>query len=332
MGVNPVYETDHPDPDGPAQVAPPVVETEGLHDLTNEDYHADPVPDGSISSSALKVMIQKSPAHAREYQLNGRPPKRHFDLGSAVHTSVLGGAPIVYWGKGEGKDSWQTKAAQAFRGDAYAEGLIPLLKDEKRHVDGMVASIRQHPDLGVWLEPGRFTAEQSGFTVDLDTGLWCRLRTDAALYLDDLLVVVDLKTGYDVSPDGIARAILNCRYDLQKVHYEAGLQRLMDLDAIQPAEILYVLAFVEKEPPYVSIVRQIGPKTTAHAERHRREALERFLLCRELDAWPGYDDHALSADEDDIPETEVPGWQLKRWDAEVEPDPYAPHHDLEGEF
>jgi hypothetical protein len=329
--AEPVYETDQPDPVEPLRVAQPVVDTEGLHDLTNEQYQRDPVPGGSISSSALKVILQKSPAHAREYQLNGRPPKGHYDVGSAVHTHMLGGAPIVFWGKGDGQDKWTTNDAKQFKKDAYAAKQIPLLKDQEKAVLGMVASLRRRSDVGAWLEPGGFIAEQSGFWIDPVTGLWCRFRTDAVPHYDDggEMVVVDLKTGYDVSPDGIARAIASCRYDLQKAHYVAGLQRLMDVDLIRPAEITYVLAFVEKDPPYDTVVRRIGPRTTAHAERHRRDALELFRECRELDEWPGYDDPELRS-EDDIPEVEAPYWQLKRWDDEV--DPFHHTDDEDDEF
>lgn len=293
---------------------PPVVDTEGLHDLSNEDYHRDPVPGGSISSSAIKILVKQSPKHAREYQTNGRPPKPHYDLGSAVHTHILGGAEIVYWGEGDGTDHWQTNPAKKFRREAYAAGKIPLLEDWRRHVDGMVDAIRGHDELGDWLTTDGLTTEQSGFWIDQSVDLWCRLRLDAATYTqaDEVIVVVDLKTGHDVSPDGIAKAIANNRYDIQKVHYEAGLRRLMDIGVLPAAEIHYILAFVEKTPPYDVVLRRIGPFTTAHAEIHRRYAMDRFAVCRETGIWPGYD--PPRADGDDIPETEVPHWQMRVWD------------------
>lgn len=289
------------------------ITTEGLHDLDAEVYHRDPVPDGSISSSALKIMWARSPAHARAYQLRGRKPKGHLDVGQAVHTNVLGGPEIVYWGKGEGTDTWKSGDAQKFRRQAYAAGTIPLLEDQRVDVEGMVAAIYAHDELGTWLAPDGFTAEQSGFWVDHSTGLWCRFRLDAAV-LDEaqgVLTVVDLKTGFDVSPLGIAKAIMNNRYDMQKVHYEAGLARLIELGVLPDVEIEYVLAFVEKEDPYVVTLRRIGQATAAHAWRHRREALERFATCRTLGQWPGYDEPRT--DEDEIPYADVPEWQLRRW-------------------
>jgi hypothetical protein len=298
------------------------ITTEGLHDLDPETYHRDPVPDGSISSSALKIMWARSPAHARAYQLRGRKPKGYLDLGQGVHTNVLGGHEIVYWGKGEGSDTWKSGPAQAFRKSAYAQGLIPLLEDQRADVEGMVAAIYAHDELGTWLTPGGFTAEQSGFYIDQGTDLWCRFRLDAAV-LDEaegVLTVVDLKTGFDVSPLGIAKAILNNRYDLQKVHYEAGLIRLMELGLLPDVEIEYVLAFVETEDPYVVTLRRIGEATCNHAWRHRREALDQFAACRALDQWPGYD--GPRTDAQDIPYVEVPEWQLRRWDNEDDPEEF----------
>lgn len=298
------------------------ITTEGLHDLDHDTYHRDPVPGGSISSTALKIMWQRSPAHARAYQLRGRKPKGHYDLGQAVHTNVLGGPDIVYWGKGEGSDTWKSGPAQAFRQQAYAQGLIPLLEDQRAAVEAMVAAIYAHDELGTWLAPGGFTAEQSGFYVDALSELWCRFRLDAAV-LDEtagVLTVIDVKTGYDVSPLGIAKAILNNRYDLQKVHYEAGLIRLMELGLLPDVEIEYVLAFVEKEDPYVVTLRRIGEATSNHAWRHRREALDQFAACRALDQWHGYD--GPRTDTQDIPYVEVPEWQLRRWDNEDDPEEF----------
>jgi hypothetical protein len=295
-----------------------VVDIEGFHDLSNDDYHADPVPDGSISSSALKIMVTQSPKHARNYQLNGRPPKGHFDLGSAVHTSVLGGAEIVYWGQGKGRDSWKSGAAQDFREGARMDGLIPLLEDQRQHVEGMVRAIYADPDLAVWLEPGSFTPEQSGFWVDQATGLWCRKRLDAAQFDPDTdtLTVVDLKTGYDVHPAAIAKALANHRYDIQRHHYEQGLRRLMALGLIPDADIVYVLAFVESSPPYDVVLRRIGPRTSHHAAYHWRYGMDRFAECRATGLWPGYDQSR--DDSDEIPEAEAPAWQLDRWDYSFE--------------
>jgi hypothetical protein len=293
---------------------PYLVEVEGFHDLSNEDYHDDPVPDGSISSSALKIMVSKSPKHARNYLLRGRPPKGHFVLGSAVHTHLLGGAPVVYWGKGEGRDTWKPTAAQAFREQAYADGKIPLLLDQREHVDGMVAAVREDPDLAVWLEPGAFTPEQSGFWIDEDTGLWCRKRLDAAQYDPEhgTLTVVDVKTAHDVDPAAIRKALANHRYDIQRHHYEQGLRRLMALGLLPEAEIIYVLAFVETTPPYDVVLRRVGPRTSVHAARHWAEGMAQFLECRTTGIWPGYD--APRDDADEIPEAEAPAWQLDRWD------------------
>lgn len=308
------YSDDGNENTGSAVSTTPVVEVEGFHDLTNADYHDDPVPDGSISSSALKIMVSQSPKHARNYLLRGRPPKSHFDLGSAVHAHLLGGAPVVYWGKGEGKDNWKTDAAKAFRDQAYADGEIPLLLDQREHVDGMVAAVRDDPDLGVWLEPGAFTAEQSGFWIDGDTALWCRFRLDAAQYDpdQDTLTVVDVKTAYDVAPAAIRKALANHRYDIQRHHYEQGLRRLMELNVLPDADIIYVLAFVETSPPYDVVLRRIGPRTSAHAARHWRDGMAQFLACRTTGIWPGYD--APREDEMEIPEAEAPAWQLDRWD------------------
>jgi hypothetical protein len=320
---SPAHEGYNPEPTndmGEPPTITEIVETEALvPGLPEETYRRDPVPDGSISSTSIKIMVEQSPKHVREYLDNGRPPKRCFDLGSAVHSRILGGPEVVYWGKGEGRDTWQSNAAKAFYKEALDAGQIPLKLDEKQQVEDMVAAILRDPDLGAWLEPGGFDAELSEFWIDTDTGLWCRGRLDAATTDDEgRLIAVDLKTGHDVHPAAIAKAVANNRYDLQEAHYVAGLRHLMDIGAIPEADIRYVLAFVEKTPPYDVVLRTVGHRTGGHARIHRRHALDLFAECIASNAWPGYDRER--ADDDDIPEVEAPAWQLDRWDWQLRND------------
>lgn len=281
----------------------------GLYPMAADFYHADPLRDqgGSVSSTTLKILHEQSPAHAREYIDNGRPPKRHFDLGSAVHCEALGrGAEVVYWGEGKGKDSWRSDAAKAFYKAAQDAHQIPLLLDEKPQVDAMVAAIRRHTILGPMLEPGKFTAEQAVFWIDPETKLWCRGMWDAVPDFGDTMTILDLKTGRSADPDAIAKAIADYRYDMQAEHYEDGARVLGLAERFR-----YLLGFVETTPPHVITVRPIGEETRRWAAKHRREALNTYARCVKADHWPGYDD---PAPDDELAPIEAPYWKRRQWE------------------
>lgn len=290
-------------------VTNPQVTKPDLYTMDAETYHQDPLREqgGSVSSTTLKILHEQSPEHARHYIDHGRPPKRHFDLGSAVHAEALGrGAEVVYWGKGEGRDSWRSDDAKAFYKAAQAARQIPLLQDEQPQVEAMVAAIRRHRILGPMLEPGKFTAEQAAFWRDPDTDLWCRAMWDAVPDFDDVMTILDLKTGRSAAPDSIAKAIADYRYDMQAEHYTDAARVLRLADRIR-----FLLAFVETEAPHVITVRPIGEETRRFAAQHRREALNTYARCIATGHWPGYDD---PGPDDELEPVEAPYWKRRQWE------------------
>lgn len=286
----------------------------GLYSMAADFYHQDPLREqgGSVSSTTLKILYEQSPEHARHYIDHGRPPKRHFDLGSAVHADALGrGAEVVYWGEGKGRDTWRSDDAKAFYKAAQDARQIPLLLDEKPQVEAMVAAIRRHRILGPMLEPGLFTAEQAVFWIDPITRLWCRGMWDAVPDFADIMTILDLKSCVRADPNSIAKAIADYRYDMQGEHYEAGALALRDLGLLSFDSIRYLLAFVEKGAPHSITVRPIGEQTRRFAAQHRREALDTYARCVATGHWPGYDDYGP---DDELEPIEAPYWKRRAWE------------------
>src|SRR4051812_35256773 len=92
-------------------------------DLSNDDYHADPVPGGSLSSSGARSLLE-CPAVYRHQRDHGRPNKAHYDIGHAAHMLVLGAGPDIY--PVDAAD-WRTKAAKEEAEQAREFGMTPLL-------------------------------------------------------------------------------------------------------------------------------------------------------------------------------------------------------------
>jgi hypothetical protein len=100
----------------------------GIYNLTAENYHADPAPVASLSSSIANILIDQSPLHAylAHPRLNLRYQREEdsrFDLGSAAHMMLLERREdkIV---RVQAKD-WRTNAAKDARAAAQATGSTP---------------------------------------------------------------------------------------------------------------------------------------------------------------------------------------------------------------
>jgi hypothetical protein len=303
------YRAEGAEPDPPTRVVE--IKKPDLYRMDAGTYIRDPVPGGSVSSTALKILHEQSPAHCRYYLDHGRPPKDYYDLGSAVHVLTLGeGRELAVWPG----DSWRSAEAKAFKASAYTADRIPVLAKQVPAIEGMVAAIRRHPLLSRLLAPGKFTAEQAAFWIDQETELWCRAMYDAVPHFSRIMKIIDLKTCETASPDAVSRAVLSYRYDMQGAHYTDGA-RVLGL----AEHVIFLLAFVEKDPPHVVSVHSIGEQTAAFAAEHRREALRTYKRCADTGIWPGYDGRPLDVadctdDDYDLEPIEVPYWALRNWE------------------
>ena len=102
----------------------------GLYRMTAEQYHADPCPEPSLSSSTIKTMLERTPRHAfhDHPRLGGmrlESSSAAQTLGSVVHAMVLGAGR--QWHVIDA-DDWRTKAAKAERDAAESVGKVPILR------------------------------------------------------------------------------------------------------------------------------------------------------------------------------------------------------------
>ena len=89
-------------PDASKPAAPPAPEraeqprlAAGVHQIDGEDYHRDPCPEASLSSTLAKTMLAQSPLHAWTASPRLNPDwepvnKKTFDIGRAAHRAILG--------------------------------------------------------------------------------------------------------------------------------------------------------------------------------------------------------------------------------------------------
>lgn len=259
-------------------------------DMPADQYHADPCPGSSLSASVAKVLLEKTPAHAKDMHPRLTPPDEEndptaaMDTGSAAHALMLHDA--ASFAVIDAAD-WRTKAAQAARDEARAAGKIPMLIDRFETVAKMVAAGRdqlgQHPEARQAFAASEGASEVTMVWQDgpADAPIWCRARID---WLPNAgPVVYDYKTTGSAAPRDWERQMVNLGHDVQAGFYCRGLRKLGWHAAPR-------MRFVVQETarPYALSVHQIDPHWMAMAERKADRAIQIWAHCLHSGRWPGY--------------------------------------------
>ncbi len=272
-----------------AVAAEPVVITEpGIYTISSEDYHRDPVPGGSLSSSGARALLPPAGCPAKyRYELeHGGPEKDEFDFGHAAHREVLGDGETIVVVE---HDSWRTNDAKAQKAAAYAAGKTPILRHKyDETVLPMAEQLRRHPIAGKLFAPGAGVAEQSLFWWHGagEQRIMRRARLDwlPRVRKGRRLVVPDYKTCASAAVEDLVKANGRLGYYMQADWYLAGLEALLDLD--QPPAFVFV--FQEKTPPYLVTVAQPRYDTQLLARARNERAINLWRRCRATGTWPGY--------------------------------------------
>lgn len=276
------------------------------YDLSAEEYHKDPCPIPSLSSSIAKKICLESPLHAKcaHPRLSGIPEifehKENFDIGTAAHSVLLEGdtSKIVVV---EAND-WRTKAARAARDQAKQNGLVPVLRKKWYDVEAMVDAIRD--DLSDHNQAfDMFKGGNPEVTLIWEEdGVWCRARLD---YLhSDHKNIDDYKTrSGTANPEAITRSVMREEgWDIQAAWYLRGLCKLTgEIDAV------FRFAVQETSRPYPTSVVALGPDLMELAERKVEYAMRVWKECLGSGEWPGYPRDICFAQAQD--------WELARWEA-----------------
>lgn len=251
-----------------------------VHDLPESEYHVGP----ELSSTGAKLLL-RSPATFHYHQSHPRKAKPEFDLGTAVHSKVLGtGAQIeVYPAEDLAKDgAASTKAAKEFAAKARANGRIPVKQDVADTVNAMAEQVLAHPLARRLIEFGR--AEVSVFADDPETGVRLRARFD---YLAD--TAVDLKTiGTTADSENFSKQVASMGYDVQESHY---LHTLGCATGDFSTGMRFIV--VETDPPHLVQVHELSNEFAEIGSARAREARRRFKAGSDTGIWGGYEPEPL---------------------------------------
>ena len=265
------------------------------------DYHADPCPEPSLSSSIARVLLNRSPLHAwikhpklnQAYEDNGG--SRAMDLGSAVHEMLLGrGSEIVEIEA----VNFTTKAAREARDAARAIGKTPLLTDDCRRAEAMSnvarARLAGHPAYA-----------DDGFSETViawkEGRVWCRAMIDRMSL--DRRSVLDIKTTAKTArPEAATRTIFDMGYHFQMAFYERGLNVLFPGDA---GRRTFTFLFQEDEAPYECSLIKLDEGAMTIARKQVMAAIGIWKRCMASNHWPGYPRSVQTAS--------MPEWMQQQW-------------------
>lgn len=247
---------------------------DGVH--THFDYVPD--PDRISPNGAKKLLPPSTPAKFDYYRRHRQKPKREFDFGHLVHLFVLGEgeqvAPID-------APNYNTKAAQAARDKAYADGLVPVLPQQMDTAIEMARVVHEHELAGPLLKDG--DAEVWLYATDPETGQKIRLRADWMTWRGGRIWVADYKTCVDANPKTFGRKAYDFGYHLQFA-FSVVAARALEIDDA-PA---MVFICQEKEPPYLVSVNELDADAFSLGRADMIRAAAIFQQCTATGVWPGY--------------------------------------------
>lgn len=254
----------------------PLIITEpGVYDMPFDTYLADPVPDGSLSTSGAKTLLTGCPALFAYQRDHGTPTKPAFDFGHAAHTEILGDGIRIVVVDGP----WTTTAAKRAVAEARESGATPLHAADAAKVRGMGEALRAHPTASRLLDLERGQVEQSGFWVDPESEVWRRFRFD---YMrGDALI--DFKTTDDLSDRALANVIARYGYDQQNAWYCDGAKALG-----LSSDPRFLFIFQAKTAPYLVRVIELPERWVEIGRDKNRRAVDLYAQCRAANEWPGY--------------------------------------------
>lgn len=259
------------------------------------EYHSHP----ALSSTEVRLILQPGGPARYRYAKDNPPlvaPSKKFDLGSAVHSKVLGTGyetaviPPELLAK---NGAISTAAAKEFVEEARAKGLVPLKEEEFRPINAQAESVLAHPTArALFHQPGH--AEASVFATDPETGVQLRARFD---FLPDLTldrpVAVDLKTtAGQATPEDFGKAAVRYGYDVQEEHYLDDL----DLSGAAGNKPQFAFVAVEKTPPYLTAVLQLPEQLRQRGRKRARRGRATYAECIRTGVWPGLPDGAQFVD------------------------------------
>jgi exodeoxyribonuclease VIII len=252
-----------------------------IHGMANEVYHSTPAVSNTVLSS-----VARSPAHcfalhvAEDRRKQATTPA--FFAGTLAHCAILEPAALLdrYMLKPEGLDM-RTKEGKAWKA-ALPSGVLTIDADEYSTALAQRDAVQGVPELAELLADG--VAEVSAFWRDDETGLQCKCRPDWVHTLSDgRVILVDVKTTVDCSPQQFSRSVWKYGYHRQAAWYSAGYARAAGVEVAG-----FVFASVTSAHPFIAAAHTLDDDYMRIGQDECRRLLDEYADCKLTGRWPAF--------------------------------------------
>lgn len=252
-----------------------------VSDLLIDEYHSRP----DVSKSGLDIIAQSPHHYWARKMAQDRPPEpvRGGQLeGSLAHCAIL--EPDQFFTR-YAIGPTVNRNTKAWKEFVEANPDRIALQDEQvTAAFAQARAVRAIPDVADLLSSG--AAEVSAFWTDESTGVACRCRPDWAHPVgDDAVILLDVKTYSDASPEEFRRQVARKRYHVQDAFYSDGYEAASGLRVLA-----FVFVAVETAYPYAASACMLGADDQDVGRRLYKADLATFQQCQQTGVWPGYGD------------------------------------------
>jgi hypothetical protein len=277
-------------------------------DMDSATYFADPCPEPSLSQSIAKVLIERSPLHAKYEHPRLSPPVTDDDeaekymkamaIGNVAHKLMLGRGKEIEVIRA---DAFRTKEAKALRDAATAAGRVPILEKHMADVEIMVASawmqLKHHEDRDAFTSGSGEVA-----LIWQEDGIWFRCLVD--WLHNDLRTVDDYKTtAMSVAPHVIGLRAESAGWHIQAAFIERGLDVL---DSAGAGRRRYRFIAQEQDcQPHALTSMHMDQFWLTMGRKKVDAAVTLWKHAIKTGRWTAYGDRAVTPD--------FPGYREKAW-------------------
>lgn len=278
-----------------------VITKPGIYkDVPLDLYHSAELFDGvpSLSSSGLRTIISRSPAHywaTSPYNPDrivdeDEEEKKHFVMGRALHHLVYGQPhfqklfkirPEKIADPGESiAKPWHGNrtVCKEFLAAMREQGISVLTPEDAEQLKGMALSLGKNTAVQAGILAGE--VEYSWFWRDPKTGIWIKWRPDSAPV--DSMDFVDLKSTTDVRYFKLMNVLADRGYYQQGALGAEACRQLLKREMTS-----FSLLWIEKKNPWCTALQVIKPDLIKRGEKLNRFAIDTFWKCWTEKHWPG---------------------------------------------
>ena len=245
--------------------------------MSDEDYHSGI---DRITSSGLKILLKKSPAHYHaEYMGGGTSPTPAMEYGIAGHALILEGEEAfakLAVARPDGMDG-RTKDGKAFK--EAAKDKIVLAERDVEEMYAFKKKLSEAPEYGPLLFGSSGIAEGVIKWRDAITGAEAKCKPD--WMSRDGTLIIDLKMMADADPTNFKRSVYRYGYHVSAAMYIEGVASHFSNSPV------FVWAVCEKGSGNIAFYT---PSAELLSEGHDKvgHGMAIYAECKRRKAWPGY--------------------------------------------